>query len=397
MNDRILRSMTIGPCSRVGLTGVLALSAALFTPAGAFARGGGPGGAGGATTLVKEKGAESSEEPAKQKAKSEPKDSEADKDNGKGNDDRVAKAWKSKAAPCSKCKGGGDNPSQKCLVCKKKSCTGDCACHGGNGGSYASDEDYEAGALANAPEDADAAGSVEPSPGDPVAYWRFDESAGVTITDHAGIQHGTLTGGALSGGKASSVRTFRMDLDGGNDWMSTGSSLPWFSGTFSVSYWVKTTAEGDDDISVAPALIGHDDSDNSRDLVYGYIDWSGGIAAKVGTGPAVHSRTVVNDGRWHHVVVTRDAAIGRVQVFVDGALEQAKTGPSGTLSSSLAGLGRVKSTLSTPTVDENTYFAGSLSEVKVYGTVLTAGQVRGLLTAAMSNPRVIKWAETGVK
>jgi len=423
MKPHTHRALTVGLFPRAGLAGVLALSASLCAVPGVFARGAGPGGASGEPLSVKDKDTEKSKETAKEEKKSEAKDSAADKDNGKGNDDKsgkgndkgakdseldhdngkgndgkVAKAKKSKSAPCSKCKGGKSESKKKCKVCKKKVCADSCACHGGGGGgSYGSDENYEAGSLGIDPADADAEGTIEPSPGDPVAYWRFDETSGVEVADHAGIQKGTLAGGAATGEKGASVRTFRMDLDGENDWMSTASALPWFSGTFSVSYWVKTTAEGDDDVAVAPALIGHDDSDNSRDLVFGYIDLNGGVAAKVGSGAAVHSQTVVNDGQWHHVVLTRDAASGRVQVFVDGALEQAKIGVTGTVSSPVVGLGRVKSTLSTASVDENTYFDGSISEVKVYASVLTAGQVRGLRMSALSTPRVIKWAETGLK
>ena len=50
------------------------------------------------------------------------------------------------------------------------------------------------------------------------------------------------------------------------------------------------------------------------------------------TGQTVVGTTVVATGAWRHIAVTRRASDGRLQVFVDGALDATATGPTGDLS-----------------------------------------------------------------
>lgn len=79
--------------------------------------------------------------------------------------------------------------------------------------------------------------------------------------------------------------------------------------------------------------------------------------------------TAYNDGNWHHVVFTRARATGVMVLYVDGTAK-------GTLSSGslnlLDAMGRVSiGRLQTA----NNYFAGSIDEVAVYSSVLSAQSV----------------------
>ncbi len=48
-----------------------------------------------------------------------------------------------------------------------------------------------------------------------------------------------------------------------------------------------------------------------------------------GETPGAFSTDPVNDGQWHHVALTRDAATGEVQVYVDGELDGTAAGEAG--------------------------------------------------------------------
>src|SRR5262249_54997048 len=53
----------------------------------------------------------------------------------------------------------------------------------------------------------------------------------------------------------------------------------------------------------------------------------------------VKSAAAVNDGAWHHVVLTRDAVTGDVQVYLDGSLSGSGTSAAGTISEAFRQLG----------------------------------------------------------
>jgi hypothetical protein len=96
----------------------------------------------------------------------------------------------------------------------------------------------------------------------------------------------------------------------------------------------------------------------------------GKVAAGVG-GPdttILSSSTGLNDGQWHHVVFTRARSSGALRIYIDGQLEGSGTGPTQALTAATSlNFGRIQS--------GTNYYAGSLDEIAISTTVLSAGDV----------------------
>lgn len=84
------------------------------------------------------------------------------------------------------------------------------------------------------------------------------------------------------------------------------------TGSFTVSFWVRTTASGDSSAGAAPAVMG------TSALGIGAIDDAGRIGVAVGTRWLAASQHPINDGQWHFVSIARKAGRGRTEVIVDG-------------------------------------------------------------------------------
>src|SRR6185312_4408760 len=101
-----------------------------------------------------------------------------------------------------------------------------------------------------------------------------------------------------------------------------------------------------------------------------------------GVKKTINTLTAYNDGIWHHVVATFSTANGS-NMYVDGALAASDPAVNAVLST--AGYWRVGYDVLTgypnaPTA-ANTYFNGSLDDIAVANTELTAAQVNVLYGA----------------
>jgi len=87
----------------------------------------------------------------------------------------------------------------------------------------------------------------------------------------------------------------------------------------------------------------------------------------------------INDGQWHHVALTRDAAQGRLQVHVDGSLNATTvTGAKGIKTSPFFSIGK-KEVFPKPQPDKpELFFQGSLADMRFYQRVLTAQEIEAL-------------------
>ncbi|HKY84327.1 MAG TPA: LamG-like jellyroll fold domain-containing protein, partial [Anaerolineales bacterium] len=117
------------------------------------------------------------------------------------------------------------------------------------------------------------------------------------------------------------------------------------AGDFTLEWWMKATLA--DNLSTAVSCGPYDAWRSGNILldrdIYGAGDKgdfgvslsSGRLAfgAAVGaTGTTICGATSVADGAWHHVAVTRRASDGRLQIYVDGALDGEGLGPVGDMS-----------------------------------------------------------------
>src|SRR5205085_4950565 len=85
--------------------------------------------------------------------------------------------------------------------------------------------------------------------------------------------------------------------------------------TATLTAWVKTTQTGNDVHTRAPAITGVEQRGGNSDISWGWIDSTGHIGVTAGDGSGAQSAAPINDGTWHHVALTRDAASGIEQVY----------------------------------------------------------------------------------
>lgn len=191
------------------------------------------------------------------------------------------------------------------------------------------------------------------------------------LSDQIGANNGTpVSGDAFESiGLGFANRTAGVPLK--NDTVATV-----LGGTASLSFYMKTTQPGGANSWSAPGIFGRDQVNGTDDVFWGWLDNGGRIKLSVGNEAGTTSTAVVNDGAWHHVVLTRDAASGAQTVYVDGA-KTSSGGPTGNkgLTNKFQVLGQIQG--------NTALFKGTLAEVRVYGRVLNDAEVATLRSQAI--------------
>jgi hypothetical protein len=141
-----------------------------------------------------------------------------------------------------------------------------------------------------------------------------------------------------------------------------------------VAFWLKTTQTGNDTMWLAPGVLGAESAGDGNDVFWGWLDAAGRIGVQAGDVAGAKSATPVNDGQWHHIALTRDAATGAAQVYVDGVLSGAATTDTGVKTTPFRSVGRIDDTAGTPA-----YLNGTLDDLVLFDRVLTAAEVRALV------------------
>jgi hypothetical protein len=143
--------------------------------------------------------------------------------------------------------------------------------------------------------------------------------------------------------------------------------------TFSLEAWFRTSGTGGGSIvGFGAASSGMDAVSRDRHL---YLDSGGRVTFGVypGVVRTVRSADAYNDGQWHHVVATLGPA--GMHLYVDGA--QVGADVTVTTADNFAGYWRWGgiSLFNWPNRPTSDYFVGTLDEVAVYPTQLTANKV----------------------
>ena len=184
--------------------------------------------------------------------------------------------------------------------------------------------------------------------------------SGTTWTDLSGNSNtGTLTNGPTF----SSDNGGYIDFDGSNDQINCGSSDDFAFGTgdFTIEFWCNPDALG----TTAIISISSDGGFSSTNWQFRYNN-----AQKVrwlySNSSDIISNSTVSTGEWTHIVATRS---GTALTLYINAVSEA----TGTSSANLSDNGTLRIGTSR---DENSYFNGKISNVKLYkGKGLTAAEV----------------------
>lgn len=226
---------------------------------------------------------------------------------------------------------------------------------GGGSSSSSTIDDYLATILADSPW----------------GMWRLNETTGIVAADSSGnandgVYLNSPTLGA-TGPIFHGVNT-AVTFNGTNQSVD----LPSINATvnFSVEAWIKTTVTTERPIwSNRTGAGGVDFSlagTGSSNQVMVYLD---NFPAQF-----VQSTRAVNDNTWHHVVWTSNGTTSLL--YIDGTLDATATGAARTAENHQAWIGYDDSNLA--------FFSGSIDEVVVYQSTLTAARVLAHYNAAPS-------------
>ena len=216
-----------------------------------------------------------------------------------------------------------------------------------------------------------------------VGHWVFDENdtAGGRTYNLVDDREGILTGDAQfnSAGHTNSS----MVLDGNGDYVDVvGDYNTPLAGTATLSAWIKlpvgfTGVAGNKDIGWdSPSIIGSEQNGGTNDIQWGWISDDGHINMGVANSYGAESTTKVNDGAWHHVVLTRDHVTGETKVYVDGVLEDTAVTVTGIKNSTpMSGFGATFGSNGA-----NEYLQGELDDIRIYDRVLTDYEISQIST-----------------
>lgn len=237
--------------------------------------------------------------------------------------------------------------------------------------------------------------------GGPVAHYDFDEGT-VMTPDVSGNGNDMVYAGSFGGGSAPSISSDSIttdsippgsvSFDGSNYLTASSNLLSALQGSFSVSLWIKTTQNSVSDQGYfdAAGIVAADVPDyygEFNDVIpvgmnqYGYVVFSTGNPSQ-GYDDEMYSAAIVNDGAWHHIVVTRDQTTGEKNIYIDGALDYSSPqyGTTNLLNAPvLLTIGALAdasiSDPTSPTYTGDNGYDGLVDDIQIYPRVLTPSEV----------------------
>ena len=226
----------------------------------------------------------------------------------------------------------------------------------------------------------------------PVIVFEFNEGSGLTTADSSaegGIMTGDLvasTGGgslptwgtATASPSGGSYLSFAGDgtKNGQGGRVDTNSPLSTVLGnTSSLSYWIRTTATGNNTPWDGPAVTGAEQAGAGNDIFLGSLTADGRAKIQAGGGASSVSRPI-NDGNWHRVVHTYDATSGQVRTYVDGILHSTATTETGPKTAPFNSIGAlVNRTGDLVGIDGYNHLNADLDQIEVFDRVLSPEEV----------------------
>jgi len=199
---------------------------------------------------------------------------------------------------------------------------------------------------------------------------------------------GTVQAGAALTTDRYGATNSAYSFNGSTQYISTAnSSVSPGPQDFSISVWFKTSTAGG-------KLVGYGASQTGPSSMYDrhiYMSNTGQIYFGIypGLAQTINTTTTYADGKWHHVVGTVSTTLGAT-LFVDGAIQAADptmTTPQvyGTTGYWRVGYDNLGGWPNAPT---NAFFTGSLDDIAIYNTALTASQIY-ILYGAGSPPTCV--------
>lgn len=202
----------------------------------------------------------------------------------------------------------------------------------------------------------------------PDLFWRLSEATGTTAVDASGQDsNGTYFGATTQGaaGALAGQTNTAVAFNGGSVISTKAYNNPT---TYSLEAWVKTTSQ------IGGKIIGFGNSSSGDSSAYDrhIFMLDGGklrFGVWIGSESTIDSTTTVNDGNWHYVLATQSP--DGQKLYVDGVLQASNTQAS---AQDYVGYWHVGRDV-TWGGSSSYAFNGTIDEVAVYSSELTAGDV----------------------
>lgn len=218
-----------------------------------------------------------------------------------------------------------------------------------------------------------------------VSYWRLGELSG-TVADSKGSDNGTLVNSPTTGvagalpDDPNTAMTFLAASLQHITLGATGSGLG--NGPYSFESWFKTNASGANfAIFDAESLTGA-----AGDIGYGLGNLANGkVSVTDGANRIISSGTTLyNDGKWHHVVITKIVAGNVWKMYVDGNdVTTADSFPTQATTSGVGANGRIGVAYNAGV--QRWFWTGSLDEIAIYNVALTQAQAYTHFTTGLQS------------
>ena len=222
-----------------------------------------------------------------------------------------------------------------------------------------------------------------------VAYYPFNGNArDESGNGNHGIEYGGIT---YLGGKS-------VSFDGVDDYIEIQTHSALRPAYYSVSFWLNTNQY--EDSSVFSSNYHHSSVDANGYSVFVKQSEGGGIIANNFTRSTgnfgVESETRVNDGQWHHVVVTWDGVYSNV--YIDGEIDASLDVRTTHYSSGPIRWTEPYRNLFMGTFKSHDYFGGTstirnyqgyLDNLRLYDRVLSESEIQGLYTEGSSESHTL--------
>ena len=197
----------------------------------------------------------------------------------------------------------------------------------------------------------------------PTAYFQFEQNVNDTQGSYNGTAYGSPT---YVTGK---VGSYVIQFDGSTQYVMITRPI---SGDWTISFYVKTTQTSPSGSQWynGKGLVDCEVSGTHDDFGTSYLNSK--FAFGVGNPDTTfQSTSTINGGSWKHVACTRVSSTGQMKIYVNGVLETTGTGPTGakTAATNMA-FGRRQSS--------GNFFNGAIDNLKIYASVLTGPEIKGL-------------------
>ncbi|MFQ3231742.1 MAG: MSHA biogenesis protein MshQ, partial [Reinekea sp.] len=206
----------------------------------------------------------------------------------------------------------------------------------------------------------------------PVLEYRFDEASwngtsGEVLDSSPSSFHATANAASLTSPSTDGQLCNAASFNGTNQFI-TSTGLDPLRTTSTLSFWIKTANgyTGNNTNYNAPAVTGIEISGSANDGFWGTIDGSGRIGVSKGDNTNGNSSSSINDGNYHHVVLSRNAVNGQVQIFIDGVLDRNGTTDAGDIGALFSYIGRS---------ENSAYLAALIDELIIFDQILSPAEV----------------------